>query len=156
MRMNGGCQCGAIRFACEPEPSSAHICHCRMCQKAVGNLFAALVRVKSASLVWKKAEPKWFASSNMARRGFCPECGTPLGYRAPDGLFLTIGVFDDPGSLPPCNQYGVEARHAFVAGLGALPESRTDEDVGDQPYLADVVSFQHPDRPEVDGEKPPV
>ncbi|MER0237956.1 GFA family protein [Fulvimarina sp. MAC8] len=153
MKMSGGCQCGAVRFRCEPDPSSAHICHCRMCQKAVGNIFAALVRVDAGGLRWTKAEPKRFASSNIARRGFCPDCGTPLSYEAPDGVFLTIGAFDDPASLPPLKQHGVEARCDFVSTLGTLPESRTDEDAENQPFLAEIVSYQHPDQPDYENEK---
>ncbi len=40
---SGGCQCGAIRFRTTDLIDNAHICHCRMCQKAAGNYFAALV-----------------------------------------------------------------------------------------------------------------
>ncbi|HEY2357583.1 MAG TPA: hypothetical protein VGH86_09040, partial [Phenylobacterium sp.] len=32
----GGCQCGAIRFRIDGELGEASICHCRMCQKALG------------------------------------------------------------------------------------------------------------------------
>ena len=37
----GGCQCGAVRYALYAEPTNPHVCHCRMCQKAFGNVFAA-------------------------------------------------------------------------------------------------------------------
>ena len=39
---SGGCQCGAIRYKIAGELGYPHICHCRMCQKASGNLFMAL------------------------------------------------------------------------------------------------------------------
>jgi hypothetical protein len=32
--LTGGCQCGAVRYALYAEPSSADICHCRMCTTA--------------------------------------------------------------------------------------------------------------------------
>ena len=44
-RMTGGCQCGAVRYALHEPPNDPHICHCRMCQKAFGNFFAALTGV---------------------------------------------------------------------------------------------------------------
>ncbi len=42
--MTGGCQCGAVRYALFEMPELT-ICHCRMCQKAVGGPFAALCKV---------------------------------------------------------------------------------------------------------------
>jgi hypothetical protein len=39
--LTGGCQCGAIRYVLTAPPESVHLCHCRMCQKAVGGPFAA-------------------------------------------------------------------------------------------------------------------
>jgi hypothetical protein len=50
---SGGCQCGAVRYCAEgfKRPS---ICHCRMCQKAVGGPFAALVVVENLS--WTRGE----------------------------------------------------------------------------------------------------
>ena len=37
--LTGGCQCGAVRYALYAMPERAGICHCRMCQKAVGGPF---------------------------------------------------------------------------------------------------------------------
>ena len=41
---SGGCQCGAVRFR-GSKFGRASICHCRMCQKAFGGFFGALVTV---------------------------------------------------------------------------------------------------------------
>jgi hypothetical protein len=38
--ITGGCQCGAVRYRITAPFENAHICHCRMCQKAFGNYFA--------------------------------------------------------------------------------------------------------------------
>ncbi|MDY8110481.1 GFA family protein [Fulvimarina sp. 2208YS6-2-32] len=150
MTATGGCQCGAVRFVCKPDLSSAHICHCRMCQKAVGNLFAALVGIEPDSLVWTKAEPKRFRSSNHASRGFCPECGTPLLYEAPDGQCLTIGAFDRPQDLRPLRQHGIEADLGFMDDPGGMEATTTIEDGDVQAFLNDIVSYQHPDEPGAD------
>jgi hypothetical protein len=42
--LTGGCQCGAVRYALGEQPEST-VCHCRMCQKAVGGPFAAHSKV---------------------------------------------------------------------------------------------------------------
>ena len=96
----GGCQCGAIRFRAEKlgRPS---ICHCRMCQKAFGNLFGALVTVDQAHLTWTRGQPSLFRSSAKVKRGFCAKCGTPLTYHHPGGVEIAIGAFDRLDLLEP-------------------------------------------------------
>ena len=47
--MTGGCQCGAVRYALFDAPEST-VCHCRMCQKAVGGPFAALSKVQASRI----------------------------------------------------------------------------------------------------------
>ncbi|HEY5106329.1 MAG TPA: hypothetical protein VII73_06080 [Caulobacteraceae bacterium] len=41
--LTGGCQCGAVRFAIDGALGRPGICHCRMCQKAVGGPFGSFV-----------------------------------------------------------------------------------------------------------------
>jgi hypothetical protein len=142
----GGCQCGAVRFRIRGALGRASVCHCRMCQKAFGALYAPLVNVGSAELVWTKREPKRFRSSNQVLRGFCPECGTPLTYEAPDGVALAIGAFDDPSAIAPEIQFGIEAKLPYTDTVPGLPVRSSAEDASDNAYLSDIVSFQHPDR----------
>src|ERR1039458_9626487 len=73
----GGCQCGAVRYALYTAPEGS-VCHCRMCQKATGGLFAALAKVETADLVWTRGQPDAFRSSPAACRDFYAACGTPL------------------------------------------------------------------------------
>jgi hypothetical protein len=141
----GGCQCGAIRFRVEGELHDSSICHCRMCQKAFGAYYAPLVSARGAALTWTRGQVKKFRSSNVAERGFCGDCGTPLTYEAPDGVALAAGAFDDPGALPPILQFGIETKVGFVDHLHELPGRTTEEDVGEAPFVLDVVSYQHPD-----------
>ncbi len=101
--LKGGCQCGAVRFEVAGTLGTPSICHCRMCQKAFGNYFAPLVNMGEAKLTWLKAEPKRFQSSNWVKRGFCPDCGTPLTYESPNGSRwpsapLTIPIASNPST----------------------------------------------------------
>ena len=141
----GGCQCGAVRFRVTGVLKDTSICHCRMCQKAFGAYYAPLVSTRGAALEWTRGEPKRFRSSNVVQRGFCADCGTPLTYEAPDGVALAAGAFDDPSTLAPWVQYGVEGKLPYVDGLHELPQRRTEEDEAAAAFLARVVSFQHPD-----------
>lgn len=141
----GGCQCGAVRFHVEGALGDASVCHCRMCQKASGNFYLPLVSVHDAKLTWTRAEPKRFRSSNHGTRGFCAECGTPLTYEAPDGIALTIAAFDDPAEIAPRIQWGIEAKLPYVDAVHTLPSEDTMADQDAASFLADLVSYQHPD-----------
>ena len=141
----GGCQCGAVRFHVEGALGDASVCHCRMCQKASGNFYLPLVSVRDAKLTWTRGAPKRFQSSNHGYRGFCADCGTPLTYEAPDGVALTIAAFDDPAEIAPRIQWGVEAKLPYVDAVHELPGEDTMADQDAASFLADLVSYQHPD-----------
>ncbi|KQZ63007.1 aldehyde-activating protein [Rhizobium sp. Root149] len=134
----GGCQCGAVRFRAEKlgRPS---ICHCRMCQKAFGGFFAALISADQAHLTWTRGQPSLFRSSAKVKRGFCPKCGTPLTYHHPDGVELAIGAFDQPELFEPEVQVNHDKRLPWIDHLfekRAVAQS-LDESL--------VDSYQHPD-----------
>ena len=124
----GGCQCGAVRYALYVAPQNAHVCHCRMCQRATGGLFAALAGAPKADFAWTNGEPAVFASSNLANRAYCRDCGTPLSfsYNRPDARFyVTIGSLDDPAAAPIIIQYGVESRIPWVRFCEDVPSEAT-------------------------------
>src|SRR5271165_1234265 len=142
--LTGGCQCGAARYRLGAKLTGASVCHCRMCQKASGGPFMAFAGVRLAELVWTRGGPKVFASSNVAERGFCAECGTPLTYRilGRDRISLTIGSLDDPSAVAPAMQYGVESKLPWLHAIGALPQ----RDIAELFGPGDAVrSRQHPD-----------
>ena len=98
----GGCQCGAVRFRIRGELGRPSICHCRMCQKAFGSFFGPLVSANG--LRWTRGEPKRFASSNLIRRGFCADCGTPLTYeraRSPKMVNIPRALFSSRTGREP-------------------------------------------------------
>ena len=144
MSMTGGCQCGAVRFRVEGELGEASICHCRMCQKAMGGLFGPFVSVRAEDLVWTRGARKRFQSSNKVRRGFCADCGTPLTFEYENGVSLAIGALDRPGDARPSEQLASAARAPYFAELAQLPVHSEDEPKA-AAYLASIVSYQHPD-----------
>ena len=96
-------------------------------------------------LVWARGKPKIFASSAIAERGFCAECGTPLTYRLldRDRIAVTLGSLDAPAALAPARQYGLESKLPWLDGVVALPAQRTS----DWLKLDDAAlgNRQHPD-----------
>ena len=147
--MKGGCQCGAVRFEATELIDNAHACHCRMCQKATGNFFAPLVGVPESALTWTRGTPSEFASSDLAARGFCRDCGTPLYYR-PVGsghVSIMIGTFDDPARHALQWQSGGEARLPQVRQLATLPPPGvTEDEMADDAARIRASNRQHPDQ----------
>jgi hypothetical protein len=148
VRLTGGCQCGAVRYALAQQPQNVHVCHCRMCQKAVGGPFAVICPVLKPAFHVTRGSISYFHSSGVARRGFCSACGTPLTFEYPDAedLGVLVGTLDEPDRVPPVIQYGNESRVSWYRGLTGLP--------GDHPTYADnpemrhrisSTSHQHPD-----------
>ena len=115
----GGCQCGAVRYRAEVLHDNPHVCYCRMCQKATGNLFASLVGVRHEYLTWTRGTPSRFRSSEHVDRGFCANCGTPLFYQYLPGerVSLTIGSFDNPKAIALRWQMGNEGKHPSLVHL---------------------------------------
>ena len=146
-KLTGGCQCGAVRYAISGPLVNPHICHCRMCQKAFGNYFAALAGTAKAGFAWSKGRPGIFRSSSVVERGFCRDCGTPLSfaYDHSDRIAVSIGSLDDPGAITPARQFGTEARLAAFELLHTLPGTRTEDDVPAE-IMNKLKSRQHPDR----------
>jgi hypothetical protein len=141
----GGCQCGAVRYALSAKPEST-VCHCRMCQKAVGGPFAALAKVRNEAFSWTRGQPGAFLSSSVAERHFCRDCGTPLTFRFLDGdsIEVTTGSLDNPAAWPPIKAFGVESKLPWIGTLasGALQEVPTAAATG---VSRVVVGRQHPD-----------
>ena len=142
--LTGGCQCGAIRYALYAEPSSTDICHCRMCQKAMGNLFIAVAGVPLADFSWTTGVPAVYRSSSVAERSFCRDCGTPLSFRylASDRISMTTGSLDEPALAKPTLQLGVESRVPWFHELLDLPSKKTSDDPPPG-GLDNVVSYQN-------------
>ncbi len=142
----GGCQCGAVRYAIDGALNNPHICHCRMCQKAFGNYFAALAGALRENFRWTHGEPGFFRSSDIVQRGFCRDCGTPLSFAYDHSKYIavSIGSLDSPDEVKPENQYGVEARQPAFVSLHTLPASRTEDDTPAD-VMTKLTSRQHPD-----------
>jgi hypothetical protein len=144
--LTGGCQCGAVRYALYAQPENIHICHCRMCQKAVGGPFAGLVPVRRTDFTWTRGTPEPFRSSTIAERDFCRNCGTPLTFRyiGKEWISVTVGSLDEPSSAAPTAQYGTESRISWLDQLASLPGCHTEADICANDRL-EMHSFQHPD-----------
>jgi hypothetical protein len=127
--LTGGCLCGAVRYEASLDDRKGYYCHCRMCQLAFGNTRAAYFNLRKAAVKWINAGPAYYASSKIARRGFCSTCGTPLSFEFIDSerMDLSVGSLDDPALLTPTEHFGIESRIAVWHVEDGLPGQRIDE-----------------------------
>jgi len=128
-QMTGGCACGRVRFTVAVDDDDAYLCHCRMCQRATGSVSIAFKNVPAADVAWESG-PDWYDSSPIARRPYCRDCGTSLGFAFKEGsdkMDLTVAAFDDPSRFVPKHHFGAESLHRAWLDTGGLPEYRTDE-----------------------------
>lgn len=100
--VTGGCLCSALRYESQEAPVEGYYCHCTMCQKHYGGLFGATVKVPKVAFRFTKGQPTYYRSSEIAQRGFCSTCGSPIAFvfdALPD-VWISIGSLDYPADWP--------------------------------------------------------
>ncbi|MEM1429552.1 MAG: GFA family protein [Pseudomonadota bacterium] len=96
--VQGSCLCGEIRFSVRGPLRPVIACHCTQCRKTSGHHVAATSAARDAVTV--SGTPRWYRSSDSARRGFCPTCGTPLFWDGPGrNLSIFAGCLDGATGL---------------------------------------------------------
>ncbi len=104
----GGCACGAVRYECSALPLRMVNCHCRDCQVASGSAYSPTVGMARTEVNITKGQTATYErvaeSGNIAKREFCPKCGTPL-FASSSARPAYIGVraasLDDPAWFRP-------------------------------------------------------
>lgn len=106
--LEGGCQCGAVRYRIKGEPVSLVVCHCKECQRQSGSAFgmSLIVRTTEFALTGNVSIYRRVADSgNGVKCAFCPTCGTRV-YHEPErmsGMAVNVraGTLDDTSALKP-------------------------------------------------------
>ncbi|KIV80544.1 hypothetical protein PV11_08037 [Exophiala sideris] len=110
--LEGGCDCGEVRYRMETEPMIVHCCHCRWCQRETGASFALNAMIEADRLKVLKGEPEWVkvpsasgAGQSIAR---CPQCWIAVwsiylqNVAKVKGIrIVRVGTLDKPDLLPP-------------------------------------------------------
>ena len=119
----GRCLCGNIKFEAPIKSLWVAHCHCESCRRNTGAPVATFVGMRDDEVSWE-GERSIFNSSSGTRRGFCPDCGTPLTYesdRHPGEVHIYVGVFDDPGMYSPQLHVHFGERIPWLEMLDELP-----------------------------------
>ena len=122
--LEGGCQCGLIRYRISGAPVVTALCHCSMCRRASAAPVVAWAMFEQPQVLFIGEKPATYASSPAAQRGFCARCGTQICFTAefiPGLIDITIGSLDDPGRVPPTLHYWENERLPWVNFADGLP-----------------------------------
>jgi hypothetical protein len=130
--MEGGCQCGSVRYRVEGEPLTLAVCHCTECQRQSGSAFGMSLAVRSGDFRLLAGEPRAFNVSCDSGRTkkcvFCPSCGTRIYHQVLEAvLSIKAGTLDDTSRLKPLAHYWTKRKQPWVV----IPEGvRCVEDDG--------------------------
>ena len=116
----GGCLCGAVRYATSAEPVRVTYCHCKFCQRATGSACMVEPIFGKTSLEIVSGRPATYAqaSEGSGKRvtiHFCATCGTKLFLsfeRFPEAFGVYGGTFDDPNWFERSPEM---SKHIFLA-----------------------------------------
>jgi hypothetical protein len=117
--LRGRCNCGEITFEVTGPVRSASACHCDQCRRQSGGVWHSAVTEQTDLQV--TGDPRWFASSDVARRGFCQVCGAFLFWQhhAESTISFALGALDKPTGLRL-------EKHIFTASKGDYYEIADD------------------------------
>lgn len=107
--VEGGCDCGLVRYRMRGRPYVVHCCHCRWCQRESGTAFALNAVIESERVEILGEAPERVDTPSASGKGQaifrCPACRVAVwSHYAGAGeksRFVRVGTLDDPDSCPP-------------------------------------------------------
>lgn len=110
--LKGSCLCGDVHFEVTGDLQGKNsACHCGQCRKQSGHHWASgNAKVGDITIHGPVA---WFEASPIAKRGFCPRCGSFLFWKAHDEDQVSFSL----GALNGDTGLRLE-RHIFVVDKG--------------------------------------
>jgi hypothetical protein len=115
--VEGGCQCGAVRYRISGTPLAVYNCHCRDCQRSSGATHSMSMPIKRELVEHLSGELTAFDkaadSGRTVRMLGCARCGTkvwnePLAF--PAMLVVKPGTLDDPSWAVPIGNIWTDSR----------------------------------------------
>jgi hypothetical protein len=112
-----------VRYETTSAPLNQRVCHCKVCQKAIGAAFNArvLMRIEHVAISGPICA---FHSSEALERGFCSRCGSSIfSRRVTAGVMgLTVGSLDDPSLFQPDMHFWVSSKQPWLKITDNLPQ----------------------------------
>ena len=124
MGYQGGCACGAVRYAINGEPTASGACHCLSCRKAASAPSLPFLTIAASSLAILHGAMATYRSAPLVTRSFCGRCGSPLTYAnaaAPGEIDVMTCSLDDPDAFPPRFNVWLDHAPAWLRHHDGLP-----------------------------------
>ncbi|MFP1630906.1 GFA family protein [Zhengella sp. ZM62] len=117
--VEGGCQCGQLRYRLTARPLMFYLCHCTECQRHTSSAFGESLRCRSADVEFSgpRRTVTRIAESGRIREGvFCPDCGVRVwhGSRGVDIGNIKAGTLDDTSWLVPAGHIWTRSKQPFI------------------------------------------
>lgn len=106
--IEGGCNCGRVRYTLASSPLAVAVCHCTRCRRQSGSAYSVNLVMKAKHVqiegeLTAYDDPE--SDSGMpVRREFCGTCGSPIRSTPtaqPALVAIKAGTLDDPGRFAP-------------------------------------------------------
>lgn len=128
--VKGGCICGSVRYEINAPAISTGYCHCNCCRKFSGSAVNAWTAFPASAVRFLGKEPNYFATTPIAERGFCTDCGASMTYklvqpRETAYLVLHTSSLDHPENFAPSVHSGIESKLPWFDILDDLPRTRS-------------------------------
>lgn len=135
----GSCLCGTVQFTVSDEASRMRHCHCSMCRKTHGALFATYFESSDLTITAGSDSIEYYESSPGFKRAFCSSCGSTLPEQsAADGtVAVPAGLMDDDPGIRPEAHIFTESKASGYDICDGLPEHEHYGD-GDASRVIDV------------------
>lgn len=132
--LEGGCNCGFVRYRMTSDPIFVNGCHCRLCQRTSGSAFAinAMIEADRVALIGEGAPeiahpPENLPAGQTTAR--CPRCDTALwGHHQMFGeafRFVHVGTLDAGEALAPDAHFFTRSKHPWVMLPDGVPAFET-------------------------------
>ncbi|MFZ6770052.1 GFA family protein [Undibacterium sp. Di26W] len=127
--LEGGCDCGHIRYRMQTTPLVVHCCHCRWCQRESGTAFALNAMIEAGQVLNLGGEPDMVDTPSNSGAGQqiarCPHCSIAVwsNYAGAGPLmkFVRVGTLDQPDHLPPDMHIFTLSKQPWVNLVGDIP-----------------------------------
>ncbi|QKR98389.1 GFA family protein [Sphingomonas sp. CL5.1] len=129
--IEGGCNCGAVRYRIEGAPLAVAACHCTSCRRQSGAAYSVNIVAKARHVAIEGPlgayEDNDTASGKPVIREFCARCGSPIRSvitAQPAIVAIKAGTADNAGDFAPGLHVWTASKLPWVeipAGLPSFP-----------------------------------
>jgi hypothetical protein len=130
--IEGGCNCGAIRYRIEGPALGVAACHCTRCRRQSGSAYSVNLLVAQDAMT-VDGQMAVFADQDTSsgapvHREFCGACGSPIRSvitANPGVVAVKVGTLDDPDPFAPGLHVFTRSRIAWVDVPPDTPQFET-------------------------------